>query len=206
MKNSHLISYLTLRKTLGILGIILPVILPFGVFLFSTEKAQDSISHYYYTVMGDVFVGILWAFGLFLFTYEGYRKTKNDKISDNVITNIAGILAIGIALFPTHPHPPASSPGWIGAVHLICAALFFLILGGISLFIFTKSPLKKKQNRVYKVCGWIIWLCLLILLVYFLFFQNSWPRMTVYWVELVMLWAFGMSWIVKGKALKRIGL
>ena len=58
----HTYSYLALRKAVGWIGILLPFILMFGVFLiFKGEIIQESISHYYHTGMGDVFVGALCA-------------------------------------------------------------------------------------------------------------------------------------------------
>jgi hypothetical protein len=75
--NDHLlISYLTLRKTIGWLGLLLPVVLFFGNYIISfvTEYEnscnpfKSSISHYYYTRMGEIFTGTLCAVSLFLFT------------------------------------------------------------------------------------------------------------------------------------------
>ncbi len=214
--NTLIITHLTLRKLLGSLGIAMPVILPLGAYLFGENPwRQPSISDYYYTGMRDVFVGILWGFGLFLFSYKGY-KPKKSKLSDNVITNIAGILAIGISLFPTGDAACENScnPGWVGTVHLMCAAFFFLILGYISIFKFTKSdkPVerqtepKKRRNILYIICGSVIWLSMAVLFSYFLFFSDKWPVTTVYWFEAFSLWAFGISWLVKGRALKLVGL
>lgn len=51
------ISYLTLRKTIGILGIFLPLTLVIGSILFGDcITIQQSISNYYHTNMRDVFV------------------------------------------------------------------------------------------------------------------------------------------------------
>ena len=55
-------SYLNLRRGVGLLGVALPVILPFGVlFLGSSRVLQESISDYHGTVMKGVFVGALFA-------------------------------------------------------------------------------------------------------------------------------------------------
>lgn len=211
-----IITHLTLRKLLGSLGIALPVILPLGAYLFGEKPwLQPSISDYYYTGVRDVFVGILWGFGLFLFSYKGY-KTENSKLSDNAVTNIAGILAIGVSLFPTQDAACdiSCNPGWVGNVHLACATIFFLILGYLSLFKFTKSDkpfdeqsgTKKRRNVLYIICGIVIWISMAVLFSFFLFFAEKWPATTVYWFETFSLWAFGISWLVKGRALKRVGL
>ena len=69
--NDLIISYFTLRKTLGLLGILLPFVLVFGNWIIFRDGLENSISSYYHTGMGDVFVGILFAMGLFLFSYKG---------------------------------------------------------------------------------------------------------------------------------------
>jgi hypothetical protein len=85
--------------------------------------------------MQDVFVGILWAVGLFLISYKGYDST------DNWVTNLSGIFAIGVALFPTivklddtrplgvFQLPPAVS----GTLHLVWGFLLFFSQSGHSL-------------------------------------------------------------------------
>jgi len=64
----HTYSYLSLRKAVGWIGMSLPFVLMLGVILiFNGNLIQESISHYYYTGMRNVFVGALCAVGLFLF-------------------------------------------------------------------------------------------------------------------------------------------
>ena len=84
-EDPRLISFQTLRKTVGWLGIGLPLAMLAGNWLFANcTSLQDTVSHYYYTMMGDLFVGILCAVTLFLFAYKGY-DTK-----DHVWTCLAG--------------------------------------------------------------------------------------------------------------------
>lgn len=72
INNTLVFSYLTLRKTIGILGLSFPFLLSLGgLVLFGTEL-QQSVSFYYHTRMGDAFVGILCVIGFFLFSYKGY--------------------------------------------------------------------------------------------------------------------------------------
>ena len=121
---SLVISYLTLRRIIGILGIAFPVILAAGNCLFGNHHAiQTSISSYYHTIMRDVFVGILTAVGLFLFTYKGHN------FIDNLAGNLGCVFALGVAFIPTTPDNP--SPGYNllpGKLHLIFATLFFIVL------------------------------------------------------------------------------
>ena len=209
------ISHLTLRKLLGCLGVALPIILPLGACMFGGISAlQPSISAYYYTNMGDVFVGVLWGFGLFLFTYKGY-KPKIGKYSDNAFTNIAGIMAILVSIFPTNNDGCGKlcNPEWIGTVHLVSAASFFIILGYISIFKFTlsdkpkklQSDSKKRRNILYIFSGIFIWVSMFVLFIYIICFKDIWPANTVFWFETIALEAFGISWLVKGRALSKVG-
>lgn len=196
-----LISYLTLRKLLGIIGVSFPIILLAGcLILGKCEGIQPSISDYYYTNMRDVFVGYLFAIGLFLFTYTGYDKR------DNLAGNLGCLFAIGVAIFPTgHPNTIISQ------LHLGCAAALFLVLSYFSLFLFTLSSktdpggMKRKRNVVYRVCGYIMLFCISFLFLWFLLLAERFPNLAfldpVFWLETLALWAFGISWLTKGEML-----
>ncbi len=88
-------SYLFLRKGIGIIGVALPFVLIIGAIILDHHlELSYSLSAYYYSVMGSVFVGSLWAIGIFLICYQ------YDHL-DNIVSNIAGICVIGVSLFPT---------------------------------------------------------------------------------------------------------
>src|ERR1700740_374365 len=97
------LSYLELRKAVGIIGFALPFVLVFGRMLLQGPGIQSSISGYYYTDMRNVFVGSLCAIGVFLMSTRAYDR--NDQL--------AGIMpcvfAVGVALFPTPPDAGATS-------------------------------------------------------------------------------------------------
>ena len=186
-------SYLDLRKAVGWIGILLPFALMLGLFiLFKTEEMPTSISHYYHTSMRNLFVGALCAVALFMFFYSGHDK------KDDWAGNVAGLFAIGVAWFPVSIGETDLS----GIVHYICAAIFFLTLALFSLFLFTKydkklgkTERKKTRNKIYKVCGIIIIICLLAIAVHKIFAVH--PSI-VFWAETVALIAFGISWLTKG--------
>jgi hypothetical protein len=124
--NVYLISYRTLRRLIGILGIGLPF-LCWGVNAFVNhldllnnphfvDKSQTqtyiagadlkaSISHFYYTTAGPIFTGILITVAIFLYCYKGYPKNKKDDrlpwLTDKRITVFAASCALGIVVFPT---------------------------------------------------------------------------------------------------------
>ena len=209
----YLIHYLTLRKTVGFLGILLPVILVLGsIMIFGCPNVETSISNYYHTNMGNVFVGILCAFSVFLFAYKG--PEKKDGIAGNIAGTFGAIAAIcpttikdGIC-FPSGMTPALHSD-YIGTIHLIFAALFFVVLAYFSLFLFTKTsgnptPEKLKRNKVYKICGVVMIACILLLIPYFAF-PSMKPQLNeykyVFCLETIALWAFGFSWLTKGEFL-----
>src|SRR5579871_1735798 len=114
------LSYVALRKAVGIVGFALPFALALGGFLVQRAGIQGSMSDYYYTDMRGIFVGSLSAIGVFLMSTRGY------DVYDAIAGRLAAAFAIGIALFPTTPNSDATSRAKaLGAVHLSCAALFY---------------------------------------------------------------------------------
>lgn len=201
---SLVLSYLGLRRAIGIIGVGLPFALVFGKWLLQGPGIQPSISDYYYTVMRDVFVGCLCAIGIFLMSYRGYEK------ADNIAGNLACAFAIGVAFFPTTPLEPTPLDERISYVHFSCAAAFFLTLAYFCLKLFTKTSAtramtrrKCQRNWVYKVCGWVILACIALLALYAAFLRDSVLARfdLVFWLETTAILAFGISWLIKGEAL-----
>src|SRR5437762_6551311 len=70
---SELVSYRTLRRVVGLLGVSLPIVLAlWGFALAGKVQLQPSISDYYSLRTRDALVGVLFTIGWFLFTYRGY--------------------------------------------------------------------------------------------------------------------------------------
>src|SRR5215471_3051737 len=202
-KDQGLISYKTLRRAVGCIGISLPFVLAIvNMLLVSKLILQGSVSGYYYTGVRGVLVGSLCAIGVFLFAYHGY----NDW--DDRLTNAAGVFAIGVALFPTAPVNPSPLARNISYVHLACAGLLFAVLAVIALWQFTKTdPVKeptqqkKKRNLVYRICGTVIALCLVLVPIESLVIGAPIQRFRpLFWLEAVAVVAFGIAWLVKGEA------
>jgi len=201
-KNEYLkqtYSYLALRKAVGWIGILLPVVLSLGsVILFGEESLRKNISLYYYSGMRDVFVGALCAIALFLFFYKGYDRW------DNISADLAALFALGIALFPTVPEGEYNAAA---IIHFISAALFFTILSGMSFFLFTRGksdPTQRKlvRNNIYIACGLVMIISLISLLIFYIFFNKQHPESRfVFWTETIALIAFGISWLTKGGTL-----
>ncbi|MDP6775531.1 MAG: DUF998 domain-containing protein [Candidatus Latescibacteria bacterium] len=198
----EIVSYLTLRRVVGIMGVLLPVALALGcLILGSCTGLHPTISDYYGTAMRDVFVGILFVIGWFLFSYRGYQPR------DNIAGDLACLFALGVALFPT-----TSASKAVRAVHFISAAALFLVLAYFSLSLFTKTKegktptcQKKARNRVYVTCGVVMLGCIGLIALYEILPQSASLASIrpVFWLESLALWAFGFSWFVKGETLWR---
>ena len=182
------VSHLTLRRLVGVLGVTLPFVLAICSWVI-----KDSISAYYdHDSARDIFVGVLFSAGFFLFCYKGYER-KDDCAGD-----IACFSALGVALFPVSQLP---------VLHHLSAALLFSTLSFFSLCLFTKTHdgappkgRKKQRNRVYKICGW----CMIVLMILIaLFGISGWfsAWRPIFWLEGALLMAFGTSWFVKGNTL-----
>jgi uncharacterized membrane protein len=203
---SLIISYMTLRRLVGFLGIALPFVLVIGGWLIFGVGQQSSISSYYYTPMRNVFVGTLCVIGFFLLSYRGYER------KDNIAGNLACLFAVGVALFPTAPDANVSPrAAIIGHVHLTFAAAFFATLIYFSLCLFTKTapdarPTRQKlrRNAMYKACGYVMAVCMLTILAITLIpgaRQALQAYASVFWLEGLAVIAFGISWLTKGEAI-----
>ena len=207
-----IISFLSIRKAIGILGIALPFALLFGsVLIDNCDQIQGSISAYYYTQVRNIFVGILCAVSFYLFSYNGYDK------KDRVLSALCGMSSLGVAFLPTSVDQPLSNcvtllveDSMISNLHFFCAGLFFFLSAYISIKQFTQgkpnpTPKKIKRNRIYKWCGYIMILCLILIGLYTALLNERFPNLyslkPVFWLETFALWAYGTSWLVKGEAL-----
>ena len=203
-KDPGLISYMTLRKFVGLIGILLPFALVIIHMLFVRQVVLlGSMSGYYYTDVRGILVGSLCAIGVFLFAYRGYDGW------DNILTNSAGVFAVGVALFPTAPVNPSPRARDIGYVHFACAGLLFAVLAVIALWLFTKTgpdtergTQKKRRDLVYRTCGIVIALCLVLVPIESLVIGAPIQRFRpLFWLEAVAVVAFGIAWLVKGQVI-----
>jgi hypothetical protein len=200
-----IISWLGLRRLIGAIGLLHPIILLFGGMFIFNVALQSSMSAYYYTGMRDVFVGLGFVTGFFLLSYRGY------DMHDRIVSAIAGVAALLVALFPMAPelHPTAKQIS-IGNIHLGSAFTFLLALSYFCLVLFPKNgnkmlTMKKKiRNRIYRVAGVTIILSMAFVGLYFAptpLRDLLKPYDPIYFAELVAFWAFGVAWLVKGQTI-----
>jgi hypothetical protein len=206
--HSVVVSYLGLRRSLGLLALAMPIILgPIG-FLFFGIEIQDNMSSYYYTPMRDIFVGVMCAMGIFLYCYHGYDSLENWT------GNLACVSAIGIALCPLdEKSDPLYQSTITGYIHSMCGGMFFFTLAIFSLYHFPrghfglrlKTP-DEQRDGIYFASGATLVGCMFLMGVYLLFIRGSWREFLdrwnfLFWMEWIAVWAFGVAWLVKGQAL-----
>jgi hypothetical protein len=197
-----IVSFLTLRRLIGILGIALPVA-ALAYSLTGDGTLEVTISTYYHTGIRDIFVAILCATGVFMLVYKGYDRR------DTIASSFAGACAICVGFFPTDATPtnsPIIVEAYKGVIHEVAAAGLFLTFAYMSVVLFTKSegemtPQKKKRNVVYKTCGYVIFTCIALM-----FSTSKLPNTLLalkpfFWFETIALFAFGVSWLVKGETI-----
>lgn len=223
-RNQLVISYYTLRKYLGIMGLALPLIILIGSTIATKGNLESSISDYFHTPLRQFFTVSLSGISLFLIAYKGY-----DAI-DRWVTNAAGVFGLLTTFVFTNFKPQSDLYGYVLAtndrktivdlgnlpggsyeiipspvsdlqsnLHLAFAATFFLLLAWMALFQFTKAG-KKKEKRVYRITGLLMPITILALI----------PGVTekykkfyiehdlIFWGEFICLWSFGIAWLVKG--------
>lgn len=212
-----------LRQTVGIAGMLLPILLMFSLYLYNdVDFVLPSISHYYFTRSGTIFTSTLIVLGTFLLIYKSYEKL------DFWLSSLAGIFALFVAMAPTsnlvqvccdidmrhaitHFSDDTAELNPRTLFHYISAGLFFLCLAIMSFFLFTKTERGKKKTRkkkirniIYKSCAVVMVLSILIILFNF---NNEDPtsfynrNSMTFWLEFGAVEAFGFSWLVKGETL-----
>lgn len=196
-------SYLRIRNFLGVLGCLLPVLCILGASLSPNKIYPDwwtSISITYYS--SPVLIAILSAVSIFLILYRGYNGW------DTAVNTIAGVAGLCVVCFPCEASwidettrvglfwLPIYITKW---VHYSTAFVLFLLLAINSIFLFSQGA-NQKKNRLYKICGYVILADLLFFGLNAVFFKIEW---TIIVNETIMLFAFGLSWLVKGHMFDR---
>ena len=201
------IDTIGLRKALGFLSILLPIIVMVLCLIFGYGFPDSISATYYFDATITPFMIILGASSIVLMCYKGYEKC------DDILCTAAGILGLLICLFPCDNPDlvlPTEHVGTFqlvanisGPIHNISAALFFILLAYNSYFLFTKTSgnmteNKKRRNIIFKACGigMVASFILLIPVTIFDIHGGTW------FVELIALGFFGLSWLTKANTYK----
>src|ERR1700733_14053161 len=173
-------SFLLLRRAIGWIGTLLPIVVILGDAAFSSGPLPNSLSDYYYTPMRNILVGALCVLGVAFL--PGSPPVPHLTTSQEVIGNLhvffASIAFLGLAAtmwrfaYAVSDGPDAPPPSPRGCVFYrvsACVMLGFVLLSGVAILL----PLS---------------------------IQNS--TLAIYDTEALAIFTFGISWLVKGRALQ----
>jgi hypothetical protein len=217
------VNYLKLRHFIGIIGLATPIVLPITTFLLSDQNPfQISISHYYFSVAHIGFVGALCLLSGFLLSYRGTERIENR------VSNIAGVFALGVAMFPTcwdgfetkQEFILNNYKDYFDLIHYLSASGLFICFAIFCMYVFQNADdgndnyrydiFKIRRNKFYKGCGIIIVISIAIIAsIWFLgkfniidikteFKEFCIVKYSTFILETTSLVPFGASWLVKG--------
>ena len=204
-------SYLLTRTVVGAVG----VLLPFSLWLVDALVLQGSItlrgslSAYYHSGARDLFVGALCVTGCLLLTYLAAQRHTWDYW----LSSVAGVAVLGVAFLPTerpphYPGPPTPlQQRWgehtVAVLHFTCAGVFILSLAALCFVFAARDERYAGRPRLHRACGAVILAAVAwAVLGFFLDLDLGWLT-SLYLAEVASVWAFGLSWLVKGLDLLR---
>jgi uncharacterized membrane protein len=225
IQKQMLSTFLSLRVGVGIIGIVFPFLL-WGGGETAGIRLADSMSAYYHanrecvdpkkpdpgtckvqpppTGMGTMrnwFVGILFVIGVCLYLIKGF------SIWEDVLLNIAGVLAVCVAIFPM-PWTNGDVSGF--PKHYVSAVTFFILIAFVCMFCSGKTlkympdiPNRDKVIARYRLKYRVLAICMVLspvtaYLVNALFGKDKF----VFLAEAFGILAFGLYWLVKTKELR----
>jgi len=193
---SELVSYTTLRRVVGLLGVALPIIVAIvGFVVMGWWRFEPTISDYYAIDSArNAFEGTLFTIAWFLFTYRGFDWR------DRTTGIFACVFALGVALVPCTV-PAVANYHYLAAGGLFIALTIFALLFRQSRGLMT--PEKQTRNRIYLACAIVMMICIATLGLFKASLEGTvWLGIpAVYALETLALWAFGVSWFIKGETL-----
>ena len=199
-------SFLTTRLIVGLFGVTLPFVLILGEPLISGRwEIRDALSDYYYSALGNWFVGSLFAIGAGLLVYMATRRSRPD----GALSVVAGVCAIAVALFPTNRIDEAVTT--VALIHFVCAVVLLILLGIICWRFGTRDGTQPNRSdrrrtnwrRFHHCCAVIIWSAVVwcaIAVMLDVVAGSSVPYAVVVGESVAVL-AFGSSWLLKGSEL-----
>ncbi|QDV68924.1 hypothetical protein Poly24_26370 [Rosistilla carotiformis] len=204
--NVLVISYLTIRRAIGVTGLLLPLVLGPGGWIVGIPL-QPNLSSYYHTGMRDVFVGTLSAIGIFLYCYRSYDRVENWT------ANLGCVSALGIAFFPLDfKSDPLLQKSLTGYLHSFCGGVFFLTLAFYSLYHFPRDaqredePHLRERRLIYRTSGIVILVSLVAMGAYLFVIRGATKQWLneyhfLFWMEWIAVWAFAAAWLAKGRTI-----
>ena len=198
LSNQAAATYKMLRYGLAGIAFAFPFVLWIGGYLRAELPLAGSMSAYYYEsggmgVMRNEFVGILFAVGALLFAYQGYSRFEDMAL------NVAGVLALGIAIFPMKwPESTDSSFSLHGACAIsffICIAYVCICRAGDTLSLIKDEAMRERYRLVYRVLGVAMVVC--PFLAWALISLMPLRKSAIFFVELAGIYVFAIYWVIK---------
>jgi hypothetical protein len=208
-------SYLMMRVFIGALGVALPLMVVFVDWRLGGEPVpQDSLSAYYYSGARELFVGVLSAIAVFLFTYR-----VAERHLDNWLSLFAGVAVLAVVLFPTGrpahvddeltPFQDWAGESVVESIHFVAAAAFIGSLAVISLFFGVREGARpprqgmRRSRRFWQRFHWLMASAIMaaVLMIAVASWTEWLPWEPRYWLllgEWIAVWAFAASWLWKG--------
>lgn len=190
-------TYLSLRRLLALTGFLFPLVL-LGIGWLTGAAVQSSMSAYYHVDgVRDFFVGGLFLVAGLLASYRGYSP------AENAILNVAALLNMIVAIFPT-----CDTCGAV-TLHGSAAIGFFIAIASVMVFCSnqTLQHLEKSKRRAYRNRYYA---CATVMLL------GIGAALTANWVgkfkgsvlvaEWIGIWAFSAYWMIKTSELRASGI
>jgi hypothetical protein len=203
-------TYTRLRYGLAFIAAVFPVLLYAGGQFIYGIPPLDTMSEYYFATPapgGDApmrawFIGLLFAIGVFLILYRGF------SMRENLMLNLAGVLAICVAIFPMPWGCGQACP--VLNVHRMSAILFFACIAYVSircsretLYLIEDEKLRSSYRRKYRFIGVAMLSSPILALA--LSTLSGHLRQYVSVFETVGVWAFAYYWWTKSRELAGSG-
>jgi hypothetical protein len=139
---------------------------------------------------------------------------------------VAGLAVLLVVFFPTNrpgltpdaprcgTKPVPNGCSWIqqelgenttAVVHFVSATIFILCLAAIAFLFAYREKRYENDTRmavVQRICGWAIIAAIVWVGLGFAFDLQIWELTPLYVGEVVSVWAFGVSWLLKGRDLR----
>lgn len=192
------LAFLIKSFGIGVTALAVPVVLP----LVGGYDGHYSISYFYHVPeTRDLFVGLLWALGLFLVLFQGLSR------AENLLLALAGILLILVAMVPTGVEQCTDTAlDWHEGFAVGFFACLFVVALGFSkgrLAYILWPPLRHRFARAYDLAG-----CLMIGLPLAAWGLHLWrgPECghAIFWIEAAAIAAFAFFWFVKTVEYKQL--
>jgi hypothetical protein len=199
-----------LHLAVGIISFSLPCALALGRIILGERGDLPSLSSYYYSGMHNVFVAGFSAIGVFILSGLGHDADRYGR-RDQIGLAVTALLWIGFALVPgMQPTQPTETGKILGMVHFLIVVLLFLMLSYICLVLYPlpagaiATSRERERNQVYRICGYVILVCILLAVGSGLLpVVRMIDLKPVFWLESMVMIAFGMASLTKGAVILR---